>query len=260
MTSELHVESVGSGPPLILLHGWAMHSGLWGPLTVELARRFRVHAVDLPGHGQSAGIAPYTLDALAGVMAARFHRESPPLTLLGWSLGGIVAMRWARREPERVGALVLVGTTPRFVLGADWPHAMTSETLHRFGDELRVCYRLTLQRFLTLQMRGSDHGHAALRMLRKDVFARGEPEPALLAAALALLESADLRADVPFMRQRSLVVAGDRDTLAPLAAGEWLAGALPNARFAPIAGAAHLPFLSHPRAFNAALTGFFDER
>jgi pimeloyl-[acyl-carrier protein] methyl ester esterase len=236
-----------------------MHSGLWGSLTAELAGRFRVHAVDLPGHGHSAGIAPYTLDALASAMAERFDRESQPLTVLGWSLGGIVAMRWARREPDRVAALVLVGTTPRFVAGDGWPHAMTRETLHRFGEELRACYRLTLQRFLTLQMGGSDVGQAALRTLRKDVFARGEPAPAVLIAALALLGSADLRADVPSLRQRTLVVAGDRDTLAPFGAAEWLSRAIPDARFAPIPGAAHLPFLSHPRAFNAALTGFFDE-
>ena len=60
----LHVESAGHGPPIVLLHGWAMHSGLWGPLVPRLARRYRVHAVDLPGHGHSAALASFTLDAV----------------------------------------------------------------------------------------------------------------------------------------------------------------------------------------------------
>ena len=53
MKPVVHVESLGAGPPLVLLHGWAMHSGLWGSVPQQLAQRFRVHAVDLPGHGAS---------------------------------------------------------------------------------------------------------------------------------------------------------------------------------------------------------------
>jgi len=49
--SGLHVESTGEGPPLVLLHGWAMHGGLFAPLVPALARRYRVSVVDLPGHG-----------------------------------------------------------------------------------------------------------------------------------------------------------------------------------------------------------------
>jgi len=252
----LHAESVGAGPPLVLLHGWGMHAGMWGPLLPALARRARVHAVDLPGHGHSGTVAPYTLDTLTHAVAARFHVESTPLTVVGWSLGGLVAMRWARFEPDRVRTLVLIATSPRFVAGDDWPHAMTATTLSRFGDELRVSYRHTMLRFLTLQMRGSTEGTTALAALRRHLFARGEPAPDVLADALAILMHTDLRADVAALSQRTLVIAGDRDTLAPVGAGEWLAHALPDARFARIGGAAHVPFLSHPREFDAAVEAF----
>ena len=57
-------------PPLVLLHGWAMHSGIWGPLVGRLARRFRVHAVDLPGHGHSALAAPFTLDSARAAVSS----------------------------------------------------------------------------------------------------------------------------------------------------------------------------------------------
>ena len=49
--SELYVEWSGSGPPLVLLHGWAMHGGLLAPLVPALSARYRVAVVDLPGHG-----------------------------------------------------------------------------------------------------------------------------------------------------------------------------------------------------------------
>jgi pimeloyl-[acyl-carrier protein] methyl ester esterase len=260
MTPVLHVESTGAGPPLVLLHGWAMHSGLWGPLAATLAPRFRVHAVDLPGHGHSAPVAPFTLDAVTAAVAAAFDSTREPLTVVGWSLGGTVALHWARAAPERIARLVLVATTPSFVARDDWPHAMAGETLARFGDELSASYRLTLQRFLSLQLAGSADGRAALATLRRELFARGEPAPAALAAALAALAAADLRAELSAIAQPALVVAGERDTLAPAAAGAWLAAALPNARYVMIPGAGHVPFLSHPAAFADALDGFLDGR
>jgi len=258
MSAGLHVESTGHGAPLVLLHGWAMHSGLWGPLVPRLAKRRRVHAVDLPGHGHSAALAAFGLDECVAALAAAFPRAEPPLTVLGWSLGGLVAMRWALAEPERVGRVVLVATSPRFVAGPDWPYAMSLETLDRFGDELHIAWKLTVQRFLALQMHGSEHGRATLAALRSQLFARGEPAPKALFAALDAIRHADLRADVHRIRQPALVVSGERDTLTPPGAGRWLAGRLPNARFVAIAGAAHAPFLSHADAFFAALDEFLD--
>jgi pimeloyl-[acyl-carrier protein] methyl ester esterase len=260
VNDRLHVESVGAGPPLVLLHGWAMHSGLWGSVAADLAPRFRVHAVDLPGHGHSAAIAPWTLDAVVAAVAEKFAGQDAPLTVVGWSLGGVVALRWAQAVPERVARLVLVGTTPCFVARRDWPHAMAAETLTRFGDELRASYRLTLLRFLSLQLLGSDDGKATLAALRARVFERANPAAAALTDALGVLAATDLRAEAPGIRPPALVVAGDRDTLVPPAAGAWLARAMPNARFAPIAGAAHAPHLSHRATFAATLNGFLDER
>jgi pimeloyl-[acyl-carrier protein] methyl ester esterase len=167
-------------------------------------------------------------------------------------------MRWALARPDRVDRLVLVATSPRFVAAGDWPHAMAPETLARFGDELRVAWKLTVQRFIALQLHGSEHSRAVLADMRQRLSARNPPSPATLAEALALLRDSDLRSDAARIEQPTLVVSGDRDTLAFPEAGRLLAGRIPNARFAPIAGAAHVPFLSHADAFAAALGGFLD--
>jgi pimeloyl-[acyl-carrier protein] methyl ester esterase len=258
-----HVEAVGRGPAIVLLHGWGLHSGLWGPLVARLARRHRVLAVDLPGHGHSAPVEPFTLDAVAAAVAVAvdgaLDAAQPPV-VLGWSFGGLVALQWALARPGRVAKLVLVGATPRFAAAADWPHAMAPATLRQFADELRVAYRHTLQRFLALQVHGSEHGRAALAAMRHELFARGEPAAAVLAHALDALIAADLRAQLPAVTVPTLVIAGTRDALAPAAAGAWLARALPDARYVEIAGAGHAPFLSHPDAFATALEGFLDGR
>jgi pimeloyl-[acyl-carrier protein] methyl ester esterase len=254
--SRISVESIGHGPPLVMLHGWAMHSGIWGPIVAQLARSHRVHMVDLPGHGHSAPIAPCTLDAIAAAVDAALDGETRPLDVLGWSFGGLVAMRWAESRPARVRRLALVCTTPKFVAGADWPHAMSAEAIARFGDELHVAWKLTVQRFLALQVHNSEHGRATLAAMREQLWARGEPARPALSSALDVLVTEDLRADAPRIAQSTLVIAGGRDTLTSPDAGRWLAAAMPDARFCEIAGSAHAPFLSHRDEFLAALEAF----
>jgi pimeloyl-[acyl-carrier protein] methyl ester esterase len=261
---SVHVESVGRGRTLVLLHGWGMHSGLWFPLIPRLIERYRLHLVDLPGHGFSDGLVappPLSLRRIAEALQLAIAETSAPgpLLILGWSLGGQVALEWARLRPERVGALLLMSTTPCFVQRPDWPHAMAEATLRQFGDELTVAYRQTLQRFVTLQVQGSEHARDALASLRSQLFARGESSRQALRDTLELVASSDLRGEVGAISQPTLVIAGDRDTLIPVAAARWLASALPQASLVVIPGAAHAPFLSHPEAVVEAVDAFADE-
>lgn len=255
-TPALHFESAGRGRPLVLLHGWALHAGLFTPLLPALAPRHRVLAVDLPGHGHSPPLQRWSLATVVAALADAFGDEPDPPDVLGWSLGGLVALAWARAHPAQVRRLVLVGATPKFVAGDDWPHAMGETTMHRFADELRVAYRPTLQRFLTLQVQGSAEGRATLAALRHALHARAAPDPATLSAALAVLAETDVRSFVASIRHPALAIAGERDTLVPPDATAWLARELPDARLQVIAGAGHAPFLSHRDAFVDAVSGF----
>ncbi|HKP65038.1 MAG TPA: alpha/beta fold hydrolase, partial [Casimicrobiaceae bacterium] len=88
---QLYVESLGDGPPLVLLHGFAMHGGLFEPLLPALTPRFRVHVVDLPGHGRSPSIDAFGIERLAATIDDATVPIEQPLTVLGWSLGGQAA-------------------------------------------------------------------------------------------------------------------------------------------------------------------------
>src|SRR3989304_9995018 len=120
---SLHVDdygyagTAGSAAPLLLIHGWGMHGGMWGSVAEKLSAHFHVLAVDLPGHGYSVGsgegkvergktfphfLLPtsyFLLDSIVDQLSAQF---SEPLTVCGWSLGGQVALRWAMRYPQHV--------------------------------------------------------------------------------------------------------------------------------------------------------------
>lgn len=260
---NLHVEERGSGEPLLLIHGWGMHGGMWGSVAERLARDFRVIAVDLPGHGKSAGgrgseeESCLTLDSIVDEFSAQFDG---PLNLCGWSLGGQVAMRWAQRHPQQVNRLALVASTPCFVRRTDWDCAMAEQTLAEFAGALEQNYALTLRRFLALQVRGSENERELLASLRNALFSRGEPELAALRSGLNILRDCDLREALPQIAMPALVIAGARDTLTPPDASRYLAERMPQARLTVLAGAAHAPFLSHPDSFAECLKDFLDER
>ena len=245
-------EQQGSGPDLLLVHGWGMHGGVWGDLPALLARHFRVTTLDLPGHGRSD--APRAAQSLGDFTDAVMELCPAPAVWLGWSLGGLVALDAALRYPEKVTRLVLAGATPKFVQAPDWPHAMPAEVFAEFARSLTHDYRATLLRFLSLHVGGNEDGRALLKQLRAKVFIpHGDPQPAALAAGLAILEQTDLRARPAEIRAPALVVHGSHDRLAAPAAAEYLAAHLPQARLLRIEGAGHAPFLSHPTQFAQAV-------
>jgi pimeloyl-[acyl-carrier protein] methyl ester esterase len=250
---KLHAEVVGRGPPLVLLHGWGLHSGIWSTLVPRLALRFRVTSIDLPGHGHSvAPPASFGLDDVVEAVANTAPREA---AWVGWSLGGQVALA-AAVAGAAAGRLVLAATTPRFVAAADWPCAMAPAVLAGFAASLAEDHRRTVRNFLTLQLRGDRRAAALLAELREIIAQRPEPAAAALASGLDMLAATDLRDAARRVRQPVLVIAGERDRLTPAEAGRRLAAALPDGRFISIAGAGHAPFLSSPEAFLAAVDGF----
>ena len=264
---SLHVETHGSGAPLLLIHGWGMHGGMWGGVVEALAQDYCVQVVDLPGHGFSGkgeegrgkgknGVPPFPIDYIVGELASRF---SEPLTVCGWSLGGQIALRWAALHPQQVDRLVLVSSTPCFVQQKDWTCAMAADTLAGFAAALQDNYAQTLRRFLALQVRGSDNERELLASLRTALFSRGEPELAALQAGLDILRDSDQRGALADIAQPALVIAGERDTLTPFAASEHMGVTMPNARLVGIKGAAHAPFMSHPEIFIEQLKNFLHE-
>ena len=245
---NLQVEYQGSGPLLLLIHGWGMHGGLWGSVVPQLSAHFKVGIIDLPGHGHSM-MQDFPLDSLVVQLSAQFDG---PLALCGWSLGGQIALHWARRFPKQISQLVLVASTPCFVRRPGWDYAMQPEILAEFAAALQQNAALTLRRFLALV----DNERAMQGQLRSLLASRKQADIRALQAGLELLRDLDLRQELPYIAQPALIIAGFRDTLTPLAAARYLAQQLPDARLAIIEGAAHAPFVSHPEIFLTHLLSF----
>ncbi len=290
---SLHVETHGSGAPLLLIHGWGMHGGVWADVAHKLAEDFQVHSVDLPGYGYSKNVGwvatksgnlpsskldaeltqrsdthhgsnaddgyRYAQPILRGIVETLSAQFTEPLAVCGWSLGGQIAQRWAAREPAKVRRLVLVASTPCFSAREDWIFGMAKEVLGKFASELEKNHAATLRRFISLQLRGSENERELLTVLREKLFSRGEPDITALRAGLDVLRDADQRSELANIKQPTLVIAGERDKLTPPEASDYMARVIPDARLVEVKGAAHAPFLSHPDFFVEQVKRFLHE-
>ena len=249
----MHIETLGAGPALALIHGWAMHGGLFAPLVAQLQRHYTLHLIDLPGHGHAhADDTALEPAPIAEALVARV----PDAVWLGWSLGGQFALRAALDHPGRVRGLVMVASSPRFVRGADWPHGVDAQMFRDFAALLQQDFRTTLEGFLALEALGSTTALDDLRSLRTQAFARGEPAQRALLEGLALLDRLDLRAELPGLLVPSLWISGRRDRLVPAGAMPAAAALAADARSVVIANAGHAPFLSATDEVAQQIDGF----
>lgn len=247
----MHLDISGHGPPLVLIHGWAMHGGVFAPLLRELAAHYTCHVIDLPGHGLSEERDGLELEACV----ERLLTQVPPAHWLGWSLGGMFALEAAVRAPERVHGLIEIAASPRFVIDAGWPHAVEHAVFEQFAADLALDYRATIDRFLALEVQGDAHARAEIRWLRERLAERPPSDPRILVDGLTILADADLRSELPRLGVPSLWIAGQRDRLVPWQAMQAAATATAG-QFVRVDRAGHAPFLSHPVEVAAAVRAF----
>ena len=234
----------------VFVHGWGMNKAIWQPVVDALPEWIDAVCIDLPGHGEAFNS---TFDSLQELVSELRQQVSTPAMWVGWSLGGLAVMQLAIQFPHLVKGILLVSSSPSFVVRQDWPCGMAASVFDGFADELEKDYAATIKRFLSLQVKGSDSGRRTLKTLRQKVMQLPPANIDALRSGLTLLKSTDLRAQLSQIDQPVSWVLGGQDGLVKASMASQIEQLLPHAQITVIEKAAHAAFLSHAEEFNQQL-------
>jgi len=233
----------------VLVAGWGFDSRAWQPVAERLAGDFRI-GYDLDAVPAGAIVCGWSLGALR--VLKKCEALPHPSRCSGPPLRGVLRPSgWSAVATRHI----LVAATPRFVQAPDWPCAQPPELLESFAAAVAADPQAALKRFAALMNQGDDHARDLTRRMH-ELLRERIADAATLAAGLAELRDTDLRKSVTATRHPTLLIHGERDPLMPLAAAEWLAAQLPDARLDVFAGAAHAPFLADPDRFARLVREF----
>ena len=254
MSPDLHVREAGAGRPVVLLHAFPLSSAMWLEQRNELADVARVITPDLRGFGGSRlGDDEPSLDHMADDVAQLLDTMSLDTVVLGGlSMGGYVAMAFARRHGDRLGGLILADTKA----SADPPAARDNRL--RIADALdeQGTIQVLVDDVLPALTGESTKRDRPLVNGRVRALLEAAPPAAAAWAQRAMAARPDSFETLKNVSVPALVVVGDEDTLSPPEDAEAMASALPDARLVVVPGSGHLTAVESPAAFTAAVRDF----
>ena len=238
---KIHYEVHGSGPTILLSHGYSSTARMWDGQIAALKDRYQVVVWDMRGHGESdypADQSLYSEALTVGDMTALLDQVGARTAIIaGLSLGGYMSLAFAASHPERVRALMLFDTGPGF---------RNPEARRQWNERAEA-------RAVDLETKGlADSGGGSETRLGRHRSAQG-----LAGAARGMLAQQDssLIESLPRIAVPTLVVVGSEDTHF-LAAADYMAGKIPGAQKTIIPGAGHAANIDQPAAFNRAVQEF----
>ncbi|MGI8575329.1 MAG: alpha/beta fold hydrolase [Egibacteraceae bacterium] len=245
-----HYVSKGQGPPVVLVHGLGGSLHVWHGVIENLALHHHVVALDLRGHGRTAaGREAFSIKSWAADVEALIGAlELPAVTLVGHSMGTLIAQHLAAQRPQLVDQLVLVGGISTFEPPAKQAYEQRAKTVEADGMDALV------DDWVVGALAPRTHAKLPqLVGLLRELFLRNDPEQ--YAKACRALAGAP---SIPRERigQPTLLVVGDHDVSTPIAMTEELHRQIPVTRVRVLPSAAHWLTLEQPDALAAAILQF----
>lgn len=258
---QINYTDVGSGQPVVLLHGFPLDHAMWAPQISALSETVRVIAPDLRGFGQST----LTLDDVKNGISMRQYAADiaalldkigvkEPVILCGFSMGGYILWQFALHYPRRVKAVVLCDTRA----AADSTEAREGR-FKTADDVLKKGTRALIETMLPKLLSKATLSQRPEVVTQVTQIMR-TCEPSAVAAALrGMAEREDVTSQLSKITQPALIIVGAEDAISPPAEMRGMAELIPHVQYVEIPEAGHMTTLENPGAVTEALQRFVEE-
>jgi pimeloyl-ACP methyl ester carboxylesterase len=249
---NLHYKDLGSGIPLVFVHGFPVDSRMWDAQLTELSSGYRTMAIDLRGFGRSPADEPFTIESLADdVYSLLAELDELPCVLAGLSMGGYIALAFAQKYANALRGLILVDTKADGDSEEQKAGRMKMIELVREQGSKAIADQM-IPKLLAAETPRNRPGQA--RFLRAMIEAC--PPRTIEHALLAMRDRPDRSTELASIQVPTLVIVGEHDTITPVAIATSMREQIPHAELAVIKGAGHMAPMEQSAQVNQAISRF----
>lgn len=250
--TTLNYQEQGTGRPLVLLHGFPLDARIWREQVAALSDRFRVITPDLRGFGQSKSNDAFTMESLADdVHALLADVGALPAILGGLSMGGYVALAYAKKYPSDLLGLALIDTK------AEADTTQGKEARQKMIELARTQGAKPVADQMMPKMLASDADKSRPSVKRELAPIMNAQPPLTIEHALAAMrDRPDFVAQLPSIATPTLVIVGEHDAITPPAGAEAMSKGIPNSTYVLVRGAGHMSPMEQPQQVTDALRRF----
>lgn len=249
----------GEGDTLLFIHGWGVDKRIWRQQIKYFSEKYKVVSVDLPGHGRSSWGKVTLEDMVHDLKIVLTDELGKPITIIGSSLGGLVALKFYCWYPTIVKRLVFVGSMPKFSYSEDYSHGLQLQEMRKLNNQLDSNYPSIVNIFfrsLFTKEERTSRRYKWLSRFRRD---NAAPKKAALVEYLDILGREDLRENLKHLDIPAQFINGREDKICKKEAVYDMQKLSPSSRFDFFENCGHFPFLSKPHEFNRVLEEFLEE-
>ncbi|NJQ00492.1 alpha/beta fold hydrolase [Streptomyces zingiberis] len=260
--NNVTITGPAGAPAVVLAHGFGCDQNMWRLVAPVLARRYRVVLFDYVGSGRSdlSAWSAERYSSLEGyaqdVVEVCEELELDRATLVGHSVSAMTGALAARRAPERIGALVMVTPSPRYIDDDGYRGGFSAEDIDELLASLDSNYLGWSAAMAPVIMGNPDRPELGRELTNS--FCATDPDIARVFARATFL--GDSREDLRHVTVPTLVLECDQDAIAPREVGAYVHAAIPSSRLVTLGATGHCPQLSAPEATTEAILGFLGSR
>jgi sigma-B regulation protein RsbQ len=258
--NNVNVHGNPDGRPMLFAHGFGCDQNMWRYVWPAFEAEFRIVLFDHVGAGGSdagafdrrryASLRGYADDVLE---IAR-ELDLRDVVFVGHSVSAMIGVLAATTEPERFGALVLIGPSPRYIDDGEYVGGFSEEDITGLLDSMDSNFLGWSSTMAPVIMGNPDRPELGEELTNS--FCRSDPEIAKQFARVTFMS--DNRDDLAGVRTPALVLQCSDDPIAPQAVGQYVASSLPGSRYVELEATGHCPNLSAPQETIAAMKAFVD--